>query len=415
MKLHIVVIRDIKANVFAQPQFVANIGGFIRSFADECQEIPKKVPSQNIQRISGLRARMVRRRRRVFRATRNTKTDRSRKQLRDKPKAPKGAFLQPESEMSQNVRDMKQKSVSVHDFAMIPKAEIPRSSFRMEKMVKTAMGFSYLVPIMVEEVLPGDTWKAHITTVARTAVPIVPLMDNWHLEYFAFFVPNRLLWTNWVKFMGEQDNPGDSISYTIPVCNPTTGYAVSSLQDYMGLITTGQNNETPGHTARYHCAHTTRSITHGSAMKTFRTRSQKMSETDQTAPATTCSSNEESEKTTSRAPYRGRRKETQLSLFPSELLHQSMSQPQSLPGIACDSTSWVQRQLDKSSARIQERAQPGEHSAQQVKRWKSLQISLPLPQQRSINSDRVSRYNAYLKRDARGGTRYTEIIRSHFG
>ena len=119
----------------------------------------------------------------------------------------------------------------------------------MEKMVKTAMGFSYLVPIMVEEVLPGDTWKAHITTVARTAVPIVPLMDNWHLEYFAFFVPNRLLWTNWVKFMGEQDNPGDSISYTIPVCNPTTGYAVSSLQDYMGLITTGQNNETPGHTA----------------------------------------------------------------------------------------------------------------------------------------------------------------------
>ena len=53
----------------------------------------------------------------------------------------------------------------------------------MEKMVKTAMGFSYLVPIMVEEVLPGDTWKAHITTVARTAVPIVPLMDNWHLEY----------------------------------------------------------------------------------------------------------------------------------------------------------------------------------------------------------------------------------------
>ena len=52
MKLHIVVIRDIKANVFAQPQFVANIGGFIRSFADECQGDPEKVPSQNIQRIS---------------------------------------------------------------------------------------------------------------------------------------------------------------------------------------------------------------------------------------------------------------------------------------------------------------------------------------------------------------------------
>ena len=280
---------------------------------------------------------------------------------------------------------------------MIPKAEIPRSSFRMEKMVKTAMGFSYLVPIMVEEVLPGDTWKAHITTVARTAVPIVPPWTTGTWNTFAFFVPNRLLWTNWVKFMGEQDNPGDSISYTIPVCNPTTGYAVSSLQDYMGLITTGQNNGNPWSHSALPLRAYNQIYNAWFRDENLQNSVAKMSETDQTAPATTCSSNEESEKTTSRAPYRGRRKETQLSLFPSELLHQSMSQPQSLPGIACDSTSWVQRQLDKSSARIQERAQPGEHSAQQVKRWKSLQISLPLPQQRSINSDRVSRYNAYLK------------------
>ena len=238
----------------------------------------------------------------------------------------------------------------------------------MEKMVKTAMGFSYLVPIMVEEVLPGDTWKAHITTVARTAVPIVPLMDNWHLEYFAFFVPNRLLWTNWVKFMGEQDNPGDSISYTIPVCNPTTGYAVSSLQDYMGLITTGQNNETPGHTARYHCAHTTRSITHGSAMKTFRTRSQKMSETDQTAPATTCSSNEESEKTTSRAPYRGRRKNAAVTL------PLGTTAPVNVAASIATGNSVRLNVLGTTTARqvISQNSGTGttwEHSAQQVKRW----------------------------------------------
>ena len=259
------------------------------------------------------------------------------------------------------------------------------------------MGFSYLVPIMVEEVLPGDTWKAHITTVARTAVPIVPLMDNWHLEYFAFFVPNRLLWTNWVKIHGRTRQPGRLNQLHHPGMQPDDRLRSLKPARLHGPDHHRPEQRKPLVTARYHCAPTTRSITHGSAMKTFRTRSQKMSETDQTAPATTCSSNEESEKTTSRAPYRGRRKETQLSLFPSELLHQSMSLPQSLPGIACDSTSWAQQQHDKSSAKRQEQEQPGELSAHQVKQWKSLQISLPLPQQRSINSDRVSRYNAYLK------------------
>lgn len=136
---------------------------------------------------------------------------------------------------------MKQKSVNVHDFAMIPRAEIPRSSFKMEKTHKTAFSFSYLVPILCEEVLPGDTWKAHLTTVARTAVPIVPIMDNWHLEFFTFFVPNRLVWSNWVKFMGEQANPTDSISYTIPqTVSAAGGFAVSDLADYFGLPTVGQ-------------------------------------------------------------------------------------------------------------------------------------------------------------------------------
>ena len=214
--------------------------------------------------------------------------------------------------------------------------------------------------------------------------------------------------------MGEQDNPGDSISYTIPVCNPTTGYAVSSLQDYMGLITTGQNNGNPWSHSALPLRAYNQIYNAWFRDENLQNSVAKMSETDQTAPATTCSSNEESEKTTSRAPYRGRRKETQLSLFPSELLHQSMSQPQSLPGIACDSTSWVQRQLDKSSARIQERHNLGEHSAQQVKRWKSLQISTATAA--TINQLRQSfQIQRLLERDARGGTRYTEIIRSHFG
>lgn len=144
-------------------------------------------------------------------------------------------------ETTMHVRDMKQKSVSAHDFAMIPRADIPRSAFKMEKALKTAFSFSFLVPILCEEVLPGDTWKCKTTIVARTATPIVPIMDNWHLETFFFFIPARLCWANWPKFMGEQDNPGDSISYTVPVAtSPVGGYAANSLQDYFGLPTVGQ-------------------------------------------------------------------------------------------------------------------------------------------------------------------------------
>jgi len=137
------------------------------------------------------------------------------------------------------------RSVDTHQFAMVPRAEIPRASFNIQRAHKTTFDAGYLVPVLVEEILPGDTFNVKMTAFARLATPIFPVMDNLYMDSFFFFVPNRLVWTNWVKFMGQQDNPGDSISYVIPVCNPTTGYAVGSLQDYCGLITTPQNNGNP--------------------------------------------------------------------------------------------------------------------------------------------------------------------------
>jgi len=132
-------------------------------------------------------------------------------------------------------------SVNVHQFAMVPRPEVPRSSFRIQKGYKTAFDAGYLVPVYVDEVLPGDTFNLKMTAFTRMATPLFPVMDNLHLDSFFFFVPNRLVWSNWVKFMGEQANPADSISYVIPqqVC-PASGYAIASLQDYMGLPTLGQ-------------------------------------------------------------------------------------------------------------------------------------------------------------------------------
>lgn len=136
--------------------------------------------------------------------------------------------------------NFKQKSVSTHQFAMVPRADIPRSSFRIQTAHKTTFDAGYLVPVYVEEVLPGDSYKLKMTAFARMSTPIYPIMDNLYLDSFFFFVPARILWTNWERFMGSRTDPSDSISYTIPVCQPTTGYAVGSLQDYMGLPTIGQ-------------------------------------------------------------------------------------------------------------------------------------------------------------------------------
>jgi len=146
------------------------------------------------------------------------------------------------------------RSVDPHKFAMIPRADIPRASFNRQFTHKTTFDAGFLVPVYVDEVLPGDTFNLKMTAFARLATPIFPTMDNMHLDTFFFFVPNRLVWNNWVKFMGEQDNPSDSISYVIPQqVSPAGGYAIGSLQDYMGLPTVGQvtAGQTVSHSALF--------------------------------------------------------------------------------------------------------------------------------------------------------------------
>ena len=134
------------------------------------------------------------------------------------------------------------RSASAHQFSMIPRAEIPRSKFNAQKTLKTAFDSGYLVPIFCDEVLPGDSVNLKMTAFTRLATPLFPVMDNMYLDTFFFFVPNRLVWNNWQRFMGERDpDPDSSIDYTIPqMVSPTGGYAVNSLHDYMGLPTAGQ-------------------------------------------------------------------------------------------------------------------------------------------------------------------------------
>lgn len=133
------------------------------------------------------------------------------------------------------------RSVDVHRFAMTPRADIPRSAFKIQKSHKTTFNAGELIPIWCDEVLPGDTFNLRATVFARLATPLFPVMDNMYMDTFFFFVPNRLVWNNWNKFMGEQDNPDDSTDFLIPqITCPPGGYNVGSLGDYMGLPTKGQ-------------------------------------------------------------------------------------------------------------------------------------------------------------------------------
>lgn len=128
---------------------------------------------------------------------------------------------------------------SQHSFAKTPSVTMARSQFDRSHTVKDTYDFDYLTPIFCDEIIPGDTMNLNMSTFQRLATQKVPIMDNLYIDYFFFFVPNRLIWTNWEKFNGAQDNPGDSIDFVIPTITTTavSGEAVGSIFDKYGIPT----------------------------------------------------------------------------------------------------------------------------------------------------------------------------------
>lgn len=127
------------------------------------------------------------------------------------------------------------KSTQTQQFDRTAKATIPRSSFDLSHGLKTTLDAGNLVPILSMEVLPGDTINLRASVFGRLATPIKPILDNLFLKTYFFFTPWRQVWTNWVKFNGEQVDPGDSTDYTIPTIADATLIGSNSLPDYFGL------------------------------------------------------------------------------------------------------------------------------------------------------------------------------------
>lgn len=126
-------------------------------------------------------------------------------------------------------------------FALNPtRIDMSRSTFDRSASVKTSFNVGDIVPFFLEEVLPGDTFNVHSSKVVRMQTLLTPMMDNVYLDTYYFFVPNRLVWNHWKEFNGENTESAwlPKTEYSIPqITAPVGGWSVGTLADYFGLPT----------------------------------------------------------------------------------------------------------------------------------------------------------------------------------
>lgn len=342
------------------------------------------------------------------------------------------------------------KRATQHDFAISPQNQIPRSSFKRSHTVKTTLDAGRLVPFYIDEVYPGDTFNCKATLFGRMATPIVPAMDNAYMDTFFFFVPYRLLWKHWKEFNGENPLAGyQSTEYEVPQMTATNAQ-VQTLWDYFGFPTDVKNKLSVSafpfraYWKIYNDWFRDENLQNAVSIQTGAPLSSTSSEDDAYGGDAT------QDATTVQCFYRGKRHDYFTSALPwpqkgpgVELpLGQTAAISGNLPlsgsiNIAKPSSDWtvenptLYASIPRGSSEIPSSYSvvslngssrvPGQYSPVNVSLNGTADASkavvdLSKATAITINSLRSAfALQRFYEKDARGGTRYTEIIRSHFG